>query len=163
MLHSHPTAEHPRRLWKCDVCGTLGEWNDPDSDWMSWGPVEELDDEPRIMHTCSDACRERVDLEAARALAKKRKIDPAEAIAILLGVIPEKKMRARVSLKYKRPTVPPEVKAHLDAIKKWIRSVGPMPADDEVRDSCTNWAKHLESELADLYTYSQGFGARNTA
>lgn len=63
-----------KQVWKCDICGGLGTWNE---NWASYGAFRDLEDFGRegVVVVCSPACKAKVDeIIAAHGKLSARKI-----------------------------------------------------------------------------------------
>lgn len=48
------------RLWKCDECGHVGPWAEPESDWRVWSSIlsEDALEQEELPTVCSDQCQQ---------------------------------------------------------------------------------------------------------
>ncbi|HEY7822721.1 MAG TPA: hypothetical protein VIG24_07815 [Acidimicrobiia bacterium] len=66
------------RLWKCDECGHVGPWAEPESDWRVWGSVatEDALGQDELPTICSDQCQALFSARIAVGQVEVRDVKP---------------------------------------------------------------------------------------
>ena len=57
-------------IYKCDICGTAGEWLDS---WQWFGTYIDQENRELILYTCSDKCRETLTEQQTITLLKQKR------------------------------------------------------------------------------------------
>lgn len=59
-----------KQLYKCDICGKVGNWTDG---WQWFGSYKDWEDGEILLYTCSSKCRNNItELDAINLLKKLR-------------------------------------------------------------------------------------------